>query len=60
MIIMQGQLPEEGSQGAALHVLSHDANDVGLSIGFHNHAIEAQHVGVVQVGQHFCLTPEGL
>lgn len=54
------QLPEEGSQGAALHVLSHDANHIGLCIRLYHHAIEAQHIGVVQVGQHFCLTPEGL
>ena len=53
-------LPEEGSQGATLHVLSHDADDIGLCIRLNHHAVEAQHVGVVQVGQHFCLTPEGL
>ncbi len=56
--IKDGGSREELGEGAAAHVLSHDAHDGGVFRRGHNGAVEAQHVGVVQAGQHVRLTPE--
>lgn len=53
-----GGAREELGEGAALHVLGHDADHRGLVGGGHHGPVEAQDVGVVEAGQHVCLPPE--
>lgn len=50
--------PEEGRHGSPLDVLCHDANDSGVTRRLCDHAIEAQHVWVVEVGEQRGLPPK--
>ena len=52
--------PEICRQRAAAHKLCHDAHHRGVLLGGCDHAVQAQHVGVVQLGQQVCLLPEVL